>query len=69
MPQPVTSDTEVARLQRVRRKARRTNERIWKVHPNTPDAWRYAPFGVITIDNNALVASGLTLADLEERYT
>lgn len=60
------SITVAAREARVRRRAARVGEQVWK--PRRPYVEAPRPYTIRDPSRNRIVASGLTLAEVEQRY-
>lgn len=58
----------VSSLSAIRRRAGRENERIWKVRESSRDYSAYGPFAVVSLETTGIVAKGLDLEDLTNRY-
>lgn len=66
---PYGESTELpARHARVRYRAERRNEEIWKVRKDSPHYESFGPYAVRSSTDQRVVAHSLTLDDLEKRY-
>lgn len=70
MSRTATSTTDTARLQRVRRRAARRDEIVWKVREDASGEQYviYGPYAVIDNKTHGFVETNATLDDLEKRY-
>jgi hypothetical protein len=62
------SNTDTARLKRVRRKAAHEGQYIVKMRADSPWFQQYGPFMIVDLRGDVVVASGLDLDHLEWEY-